>query len=181
MEAGRIGHAAPRELKTARLRLRPLRGMDAGAMAALLVGDPAAVVMTERVPLPCTEAAAREWIALRTGPEEHAFALTMLEDGSFAGCMGFRVMGLEGGLGYWLGRAYWGQGLATEAGEAVLGHARDLGLAALVAETFEENAASVRVLEKLGFAETVRVERDLPQRGGLRRLRQFRVELRRPE
>jgi RimJ/RimL family protein N-acetyltransferase len=38
------------------------------------------------------------------------------------------------------------------------------------AETFPANAASQRVLEKCGFTKVGEVERDLPLRGGKRRL-----------
>lgn len=54
--------------------------------------------------------------------------------------------------GSWLGRAFQGQGIGTEARRAVL-HLIFDGLGALIAETdaFESNAASRRVTEKLGY------------------------------
>lgn len=46
----------------------------------------------------------------------------------------------------------WGKGLATEAAAAVLAHARDvLGLRRVLAITDPENAASIRVLERIGL------------------------------
>jgi [ribosomal protein S5]-alanine N-acetyltransferase len=55
-------------------------------------------------------------------------------------------------LGYWIGRPYWGQGLATEACRLVLAYAfDDLDLRLVTAGCLERNAASRRVLEKLGF------------------------------
>ena len=51
-----------------------------------------------------------------------------------------------------LGRAYWGQGFATEAGEAGLCHGfSEVGLESIVGIVHPENAASRRVLEKLGM------------------------------
>ena len=54
-------------------------------------------------------------------------------------------------LGYWIARRLWGRGLATEAGSALIGMSRALGLARLEASHFLDNPASGRVLEKLGF------------------------------
>ena len=59
----------------------------------------------------------------------------------------------EGTLAFYLARPYWGQGLATEAGRAFISFAfRELGLSRLVAAVEAGNAASVSVLEKLGFS-----------------------------
>jgi len=51
-------------------------------------------------------------------------------------------------VGYWLGREYWGQGIATRALSAFLGQVKARPLYAHVAK---HNLASVRVLEKCGF------------------------------
>ena len=49
-------------------------------------------------------------------------------------------------------RSAWGQGIATEAGRAVLDHGfRRLGFDPIVAVTHPANLASQRVLEKLGL------------------------------
>lgn len=55
-------------------------------------------------------------------------------------------------LGYRLRREAWGRGLASEGVAALVAHAfGTLALAQLTAITYEENAASRRVLEKAGF------------------------------
>ena len=57
-----------------------------------------------------------------------------------------------GSLGYRLLRKAWGNGYASEASRAVLEHGfARLDLARATATTYEENARSRRVLEKLGF------------------------------
>ena len=62
------------------------------------------------------------------------------------------VIAGEGTLAFYLARAYWGQGLASEAGAAFVSFAfKELGLSRLVATVQVGNASSVRVLEKLGF------------------------------
>ena len=54
-------------------------------------------------------------------------------------------------MGYWIARAHWGQGFATEACTALLDIARTLGLQQIEGSHFIDNPASGRVLEKLGF------------------------------
>jgi RimJ/RimL family protein N-acetyltransferase len=55
-------------------------------------------------------------------------------------------------LGYRFLPAYWGQGLATEAGRAVLDYGfAHLAMKRVIGLVEPENIASVRVLEKLGF------------------------------
>ncbi len=59
----------------------------------------------------------------------------------------------EGTLAFYLARAYWGRGLATEAGHAFVRFGfGELGLTRIVAGVEVGNDASLRVLEKLGFA-----------------------------
>ncbi|MFI8523164.1 GNAT family N-acetyltransferase [Promicromonospora sukumoe] len=63
-------------------------------------------------------------------------------------------------LAYELLRRAWGQGYATEAAGAVLDWARASGYRRLWATVREWNEASFRVLEKVGFARSGRVEAD---------------------
>lgn len=51
-------------------------------------------------------------------------------------------------VGYWLGRAYWGRGIATAALAAYVAHETTRPLHAYVAA---HNLGSIRVLEKCGF------------------------------
>lgn len=61
-------------------------------------------------------------------------------------------------LAYELLRRSWGQGYATEASWAVLDWARSSGYERVWATVWDWNAASRRVLTKLGFTETERQE-----------------------
>ena len=54
-------------------------------------------------------------------------------------------------VGYWIGREYWGRGIATAALAEFLGHDRSRPLHAFVAA---HNVGSIRVLEKCGFVRT---------------------------
>lgn len=49
---------------------------------------------------------------------------------------------------YWIGREYWGRGLATQALSEFLGHVK---VRPLYAGAAKDNVASLRVLEKCGF------------------------------
>jgi RimJ/RimL family protein N-acetyltransferase len=84
-----------------------------------------------------------------------------LEDESHVGCCGLRPRDPRKGvyeLGFHIRPALWRRGYAFEAAQAVVGYAFDaLGANELVAGHNPENAASRRVLEKLGF-EFVREE-----------------------
>lgn len=64
-------------------------------------------------------------------------------------------------LGYWIGKAYWGKGIATEAVKLFLEEVPDRPLEAWVAG---HNLGSIRVLEKCGFVEK---ERPAPDAKGV--------------
>ena len=75
-------------------------------------------------------------------------------DGAFYGLGALLRMptGDDVELAYRLARPAWGQGIASEAGAALLDHAFGaLGLPRVVAVTYPENRPSQRVLQKLGF------------------------------
>jgi [ribosomal protein S5]-alanine N-acetyltransferase len=81
--------------------------------------------------------------------------LFLLANDDHVGCAGLRPYRPSEQiyeLGFHLRPAYWGQGLAEEAGRAIIGFAFDkLGATGLFAGHHPANAASRRVLEKLGF------------------------------
>ena len=95
-------------------------------------------------------------------PNELAWAITLCGEGTFIGAVGLtpKPESRTAELGYWLGRRFWGQGIATEAASAVVEYGlHSLGLAALTSGYFVDNPASGRVLAKLGFVEIGRAER----------------------
>ena len=111
--------------------------------------------LRDRFPHPYTLADAEEWVALqqvRDPIENFAICDT---DGPIGG-IGLTLRGGDlqhsAELGYWLGKAFWGRGIATAAARAVTGYAfRDLGLLRIDALVLTENMPSIRVLEKVGF------------------------------
>jgi [ribosomal protein S5]-alanine N-acetyltransferase len=72
-------------------------------------------------------------------------------------------------VGYWIGQAHAGRGLMTEAMRLVIGHCfDDLGLHRIQAACIPDNAASRRVLTKLGFTEEGRARAYLKIAGAWR-------------
>ena len=144
-------------LNTARLHLRPFTDADAGVLLAL--HSDARVLRYWDAP-PWTEPArADRFIArCRQIAEEGSGARLAVErssDGAFLGWCGLTRYDPDhrsASLGYCLTEEAWGQGYATEAARALLTWAfdrLDLNRVQAVADT--RNAASARVLEKLGF------------------------------
>ncbi len=73
---------------------------------------------------------------------------TILFDGLVAGNLVSFVLSNKREVGYWLGREYWGKGIATRALMYFLKQVQERPLFAHVAQ---HNTASFRVLEKCGF------------------------------
>lgn len=73
---------------------------------------------------------------------------TILVDGQVAGNIGSWPQDGVRLVGYWIGKEYWGQGVATRALAAFLRLVTERPLYAHVAQ---HNAGSIRVLEKCGF------------------------------
>jgi RimJ/RimL family protein N-acetyltransferase/predicted nucleotidyltransferase len=73
---------------------------------------------------------------------------TILFDGQVAGNILSWKQGDRPLVGYWIGKEYWGKGIATRALSAFLEH---VTVRPLYAHVAKHNIASIRVLEKCGF------------------------------
>lgn len=144
-------------LHTARLRLRPFDDADADDLFALHSN---AQVLRYWDSPPWTEyARAKRFLAVcRQLAEEGTGTRLAVERGSDGAFLGWCTLHRwnpdyrSASLGYCFGEAAWGHGYATEAARALLGWAYDtLDLNRVQAEADTRNAASARVLEKLGF------------------------------
>ncbi len=87
----------------------------------------------------------------------------ILADGSVAGDIGAWTDGAERLVGYWIGREFWGRGIASAALAQFLHEEAARPLTARVAK---HNLASIRVLRKAGFALVGEDAFDLP--GGMK-------------
>jgi RimJ/RimL family protein N-acetyltransferase len=143
-------------LATARLRLRRFRDEDRDTLARWNA-DPLFMRHMGRPPMTRAESAA----ALRRHEahwDEHGFGLMAVEErasGALVGRTGVqyhRSWPHDPEVGWSFDPAWWGKGLATEAGAACVDWAfGELDLPRVVSITIEENVASRRVMEKLGF------------------------------
>jgi len=142
--------------RTERLLLRPGWIEDAPALVTA-IGDEAVVRNLSRVPWPYGPAEAEAFLGLPQDERRPRFLIfTRASQPQLVGGIG--LMDLDDGpaeqaeLGYWIARAHWRQGFATEAARAVLDMAfHGLRLGRIEAGHFADNAGSARVLAKLGF------------------------------
>lgn len=88
----------------------------------------------------------RRWARLQA--DESVLNRVIVADGEVAGTIGSWGEAGDRELTYWIGRAYWGRGIATAALEAFLAVDPSRPMRARVAA---DNVGSRRVLEKCGF------------------------------
>ncbi|WFE89451.1 GNAT family N-acetyltransferase [Roseibium porphyridii] len=141
-------------MRTGRLSLRPVLEKDLSDLVRLIDDYDVAKMLTT-VPHPYALSDARDWhgqTAVEGRDGERAFAIDKGQ-----GLIGVVSCGKPDGtpeFGYWLARRYWGQGIMTEAGKAVLAWHFDCSPGApVLSGALDENRASLNVLTKLGFTE----------------------------
>lgn len=144
-------------LHTARLRLRVFKDADANALfelhsSAYVLRYWDAPPWSDRVRAERFITACRQMAEEGTGAR---LAVDRASDGAFIGWCSLTRWDPDyrsASMGYCFDDAAWGHGYATEAARALLKWAFDtLDLNRVQAETDTRNAASARVLEKLGF------------------------------
>ena len=144
--------------RSQRLFLRPAFPEDSAAILAG-VGEEAVMRNLALAPWPYGIADVCALAALAQDPRRPHFLITVPGTGVI-GAVGLTVPGSapadEPELGYWIARAHWGQGYATEAAGALLQIAQALGHRRVIARHFADNPASGKVLRKLGFLPTGR-------------------------
>ena len=153
--------------ETARLRLRRFTAVDADHLFSLDNAPEVMRYLNGGLPTP-RHVVEQEILPgfMQIDPEMPKFgfwAAEMKESGEFVGWFSLRPLRLRSAqalpqnphhaaLGYRLVRAWWGQGLATEGVNALIHNGfAELGLARIVATTYEHNVASRRVMEKVGM------------------------------
>ena len=151
----------PVTLETDRLILRPFAPSDEAAYRAIrakpevvrfLAGGEAAAGQADE-----TAAVIVSWLSdvWAEPPHYGPWAVVEKASGALIGHLGLRYLPDEGGvteLLYMLDNAHWGKGYATEGGRAALQFGFDtLGLDEIAGFVLPENAASIAVLDRLGF------------------------------
>jgi RimJ/RimL family protein N-acetyltransferase len=153
---GRVPSFSRCELETERLRLRQFRGDDLDAYARITGDAEAMRYIAQGEPLD-REAAWRSlayihghWWIRGYGP----WAAEEKASGRLIGRIGlYRPEGWPGlEVGWLVARERWGEGFATEGARAALAHAfTAVGARRAISAIVPENAASIRVAEKLGM------------------------------
>ncbi len=139
------------EISTDRLVLKKTSKSDKDKeLLVSRIGDWEVAKWLCNVPHPYTEDDAEAWFKTLHQKE---FSLSIYLDNSLIGGIGLAQD--EDKLyefGYWLGRDYWDQGYATEAGKGLLHYAaQKLSSPKIKANYMKGNVASANVLKKLGF------------------------------
>lgn len=145
-------------LETQRLRLRPLTLNDLDALAALYRDPDVRRFFPEGTLTRAQTSEELEWI-IDVYYGQHGYGLWATiykETGAFIGRCGLIPWKMEGQLqvevAYLLDKAYWGQGLATEAALAIRDYGFErLGLSRLICMVYPQNLASVRIAQKMGM------------------------------
>lgn len=121
-----------------------------------------------------TESVREAMEAARTAPRrDYELAVTLRDTGEVVGQVTLktdryipRIRQRTSELGYMLRRDCWGRGITTEAARLLLDFAfGELGLHRVFAVVDEDNPASIRVLEKLGFRREARHVKDAFHQG----------------
>ncbi|EHM03425.1 mutator mutT protein [Acetobacteraceae bacterium AT-5844] len=169
-------------LRTERLTLRPLGPGDA-AQLHRLINDWDVVRWLSRVPFPYPRELADEWIESthqqRARGEAWHLAIVGQEQDKevLVGCVGLmRDSATErtAELGYWVGRRYWGHGVASEAaGRLARWGLAHLDIDRIVASVLDENDRSAGVLRAVGMRETGTGEAHFLARNGRLPVRLF--------
>ena len=143
-------------LETPRLRLRPFASRDLDALAAMVEDEE----QMRFYPRPKTRDEASAWIDRNVGLyRDHGLGFWFIESiatAEFLGYCGVRPLPIDGvdetEIGWHTRKAFWNQGVATEAARACrdLAFAR-LGLPRLIALIHPHHSASLRVAEKIGM------------------------------
>ena len=183
-----VPRAATAPIVTTRFILRSPCPQDAEAIHRL-VNDWGVVRMLPRLPFPYPRRLTDDWIASTveqaTAGTAHHYAIIRSEPGpetrvqeqpdpegqpgELLGCIGLRLDGTtrSGNLGYWIGRRYWGDGVATEAAGRIARWAlANLDIDRLVAQVATDNPGSAAVLRRIGFRETGTGQQEFLARGG---------------
>ena len=142
--------------ETERLYLRPFVSDDLEDFASLNADRDVMRYIVDGEPQTKQQATGR-FRAVIDHHDKHGFGLcAVIEKASsaFLGFCGLQFLDntLEVEVGYRLAKRFWGKGFATEAAKASLQYGfEELGLDQIVAVVHPENAASQRVIEKVGL------------------------------
>ncbi len=150
-----MGGPAPVRIAGDRCAVRAWQLTDAAALVRHANNVNVSKQLRDRFPHPYTISAARAFLD-HTVPARPVTNFAIDLEGESVGGIGFAsgtdVERFSAEIGYWLGEAFWGRGIVTEALSLVTEYAfTRMNILRLFALPFADNAASARVLEKAGY------------------------------
>lgn len=150
-----IAMKMPESIGTQRLVLRGPKLDDARPMFAGWAHDEEVtryLTWRPHTHLEQTQASILRFISAWNDNTRFPYIITHKGTGEVMGMIDPRIEGSKVGIGYVIGRAYWGKGYMTEATKAVIAWAFEQpAIYRVYATTDVENIASQRVLEKAGM------------------------------
>lgn len=142
-------------LEASRCCVRRWQESDAASLVTHADNINVAKYLRDRFPNPYTKKDAKGFLrhaAASADPSNLAIEVDGVAVGAIGYVRGGDVERYSAEIGYWLGEAYWGRGIVTEALALVTNYAfSELNLLRLFALPFADNAGSIRVLEKVGY------------------------------
>lgn len=118
---------------------------------AELVGDKSVSKWTANIPYPYSKSDAEEWIK-RTAENKTRNPFAVELNNQIVACVSYWPHGTEAlEVGYWVGKKYWGNGIATASLNMLLSSNYLPVVSKVVAKTMVGNIGSQKVLLKCGF------------------------------
>lgn len=143
-------------LELSRCTVRPWAVTDLDSLVTHANNRHVSMHLRDRFPFPYEREHGRgflEWISQQPSSTVWALVVEGAATGGIALELHADVERVSAEVGYWLGEGAWGRGIVTEALTAVTAEAfRVFDLTRIYALPFADNHASVRVLEKAGYA-----------------------------
>ena len=138
-------------------KIRKWKLSDAKDLAIALSNRKVQDNLRDGLPYPYTEQDGADYIsAMLSADENETFAFAIMVDDKVVGSIGiFRqgnIHSQTAELGYYIAEEYWDKGIMTEAVKQICEYVFEKSdIIRIYAEPFAYNAASCRVLEKVGF------------------------------
>ncbi|MCB1198271.1 MAG: GNAT family N-acetyltransferase [Deltaproteobacteria bacterium] len=149
---------------------------DAAVLVSLL-NDPVYAQMTQHIPYPYATEDAKQWIHLNLAKKDTDLTKVWCIRACYQGQTTTQLCGMIGvprlsfdegwvEVGYWVGKAHWGKGMATQSVHALSKWiSTNPSVQKIIAHTFTNNTASGRVLEKNGFSKTKKIKNYISKNG----------------
>lgn len=143
----------PEVIATDRTLLRQPAGPDLGALVEG-ANNWNIIAPTATLPFPYLEEHGKGFIErFSRRPDRRSYVIAKKADDRVIGVIGLSFTDQHAPeLGYWIAQSHWGLGFAPEAVTGLQGAVRQAAFETIRAKVLASNPASLRVLEKTGFA-----------------------------